>query len=296
MKRTMILFAFATLALCAWPKKQLNITILLDLSERLDTGKYHPDQYLEDIEAVKSIVEEFKAYNKLDAKTGFLFVKGKIQVLAEPSDAVMNKLLKPMRIDLKGKPPEKKAALAKMDSTYDSCLHAIYQHAIETGRADKWPGSDIYGFFEPQAGGRPAKIIQDSCIRDTAVYRNILIILTDGYIWHKDNKHQQGNRYTYLLSDNIDTYRQVVRSSKTGGLNALQTKIDKDNFGLIVPTGSNLSNLEVRVLEINHEKKAYPEDRMILEEVICKWFKEMKVDVADSTKWQIREAMSKPVK
>ena len=63
---------------------------------------------------------------------------------------------------------------------YSKNLENIYQETIETSA---WEGSDIWRFFKDD--------VKDFCIEKDTTYRNILIILTDGYLYHKQSVLQQ---------------------------------------------------------------------------------------------------------
>ncbi|MDR0733272.1 MAG: hypothetical protein LBF08_04335, partial [Dysgonamonadaceae bacterium] len=134
-------------------------------------------------------------------------------------------------------------------------LAEIYQQSIQTSN---WEGSDIWHFFKND--------VKDYCIEKDPTYRNILIIFTDGYIYHKESVYSNANRYSYLLENNIRKFRTMD----------WKDKIDKDDFGLITEN-HDLNNLEVLVLEISAENNNNKIDEDILKYVIEKWFKEMSI-------------------
>lgn len=82
-------------------------------------------------------------------------------------------------------------------------------------------------------------------------YRNILIILTDGYIFHANNKVKQGNSYSYLLSQNID-----LPNTK------------------LIQCNEDLNELEVLFLETNPIK---PQHYDKMQDIIGLWLSEMGV-------------------
>jgi len=156
---------------------------------------------------------------------------------------------------------------------YNSCLRTIYQHAIETGRANNWPGSDIWGFFQSD--------VKRSIEQDTN-YRNILIILTDGYLYHAKTKDYKDptkpNQYAYLLSkDKLNNVGKYCNEPNW------ENKIKQDDFGLITKR-KDLQNLEILVLGIRKTGGLYTEE--ILTHVIGKWFDEM--GVKKQKKWEWR--------
>ena len=104
-----------------------------------------------------------------------------------------------------------------------------------------WIGSDIWGFFKKQ--------IDTYCIREDA--RNIIVILTDGYLFYAPNKIKDGDNYNYILP---------------------QTLMNP-NSGLIV-SRQGLENIEVLMLEINPYD---PKHQDKIESVLQNWLKDMGV-------------------
>lgn len=92
--------------------------------------------------------------------------------------------------------------------------------------------------------------------------------MTDGYIYHRDSKDQNGNRYAYLLEENILKFK--LRKNPNW-----EQELDKQDFGLITKR-NDLESLEVLVLEISPSPN-FKNDEDIIKAVLAKWFKEMKV-------------------
>jgi hypothetical protein len=237
--------------------KQLNITILTDLSDRIDPAQStdNPPHWERDIANVQYICELFK--QDVSAHGAFM-AKGKIRVIFEPTPNIANigTLAQRLVVDFANIPvKEKKAAYDKLTATFTETLTQIYKTSI---KAKKWDGSDIWRFFKNG--------VKQYCIDPDPAYRNILIILTDGYIYHSDSKMQTGNRYTYLLSANIAPFRSTPN---------WQQQIKNKGFGLIAPC-NGLSNLEVLVLDITPLPK-HNTDEDILRFVIGRWLQDMGV-------------------
>jgi hypothetical protein len=235
-------------------KKQMNIIILLDLSDRIDSTRYSatPEHYLRDIENIKTITKYFKS-----KMIPFIQAKGKIAVycLPPPDMPNINSIISELKFDLTRKnPAEKKVVQDTIIQLYTQNLTKIYK---QTNAANSWDGSDIWGFFKNDLR---------SCMVTDTIYRNILIIFTDGYIYHINSTHQQGNRFSYLLRSNIAPYCR----------NNYPQLIDQRDFGLI-KTCEDLSNLEILVLEISAQNPANQFDEDVLEYLWRKWFKEMNV-------------------
>lgn len=238
-------------------EKQLNISILLDLSDRINPQKHpaSPEHYERDAEIVKTVTEYFKKNMK---KLTAWKAKGKIRIFFSPAPAnpAINKTADKLNIDCsKLDNKGRKNVYDTITELFSQNIVEIYKQSIQTSN---WEGSDIWRFFKND--------VKDYCIEKDSIYRNILIIFTDGYIYHKESVYKNANRYSYLLENNIKKFRAMDWINK----------IDKDNFGLIAEN-HNLNNLEILVLEISAENRNNKIDEDILKYVIEKWFKEMDV-------------------
>lgn len=195
-------------------KKPLNISIYLDLSDRLER-EMTPSQKDRDIEIVNYMTEVVK--NHAVAQK-ILPSRDRIKVFfyPAPNDSKIALLSKDLEMDLsKAQPAEKKQMLLDFQEKFNSSLTKIYEATMQ----DKnWIGSDIWGFFKKQ--------VDTYCMREDA--RNIIVILTDGYLFYAPNKQKDGNNYSYILPQTLSN----------------------PNSGLIV-SRQGLENLEVLLLEVN---------------------------------------------
>lgn len=239
--------------------KQLNLTILLDLSDRINPilNPGHPSQREKDSTLIGYLVGYF--LQEMEAKGAYL-AKGKIQVLLYPAPAIpdIDEKVQKLNIDLsKMEVKKKKDVFETLQKTIASNVSEIYDAVIGQG---SWPGSDIWGFFKQD--------VNYLAISKDSNYRNLLVVFTDGYVYHEDSKETKGNRYSYILPKQLDQYK--LRSS-----NDWEDKIEKLDYGLICKR-SDLDNLEVLVLEVNHTGKN-KKDEYIIQKVLEKWFTEMRV-------------------
>lgn len=263
--------------------KQLNITFLLDLSDRIEPSKYPntPEHWQRDIAVIDEFVEIFK---KEMNKNGNLNMKGKMRVLFSPApkDESINEIAKALDVNTADmKPAEKKEVYKTIVENYQNGLKQIYDKTIST---KNYIGSDIWKFFKND--------VKDLAIdSDKNKYRNILVILTDGYVYHENSKIKEGNRLSYILS----------KTSKEMGLDGAdwKSKMKEIDFGLIAPT-KDLENLEVLVLEVNPSKYSSKYEEDIQKEVLSKWLTEMgvkkfeiyKTDIPQTTKKRIENFMN----
>ncbi|MGH1388308.1 hypothetical protein [Kordia sp.] len=235
--------------------QNLNISFLLDLSDRINPEKYpNPTmQYYErDVAYIQSVSEAFVTHLKNKKKHR---INDRIQLYFDPPprNQNINKLSKSLRFEVDRKNASEDL-LEVIQHSYKTKPKEIYELAIND---NAYVGSNMWRFFKNK--------IQDFCILKE--HRNILIILTDGYIYHKDTKIEEGNQTTYLTA-------QFIRNHKLNTKNWKQDIVDK-NFGFI-PAAKNLENLEILVLGINPDKKnPYEED--VIEEYWKDWLHDMKV-------------------
>jgi len=117
-------------------------------------------------------------------------------------------------------------------------------------------------------------------------HRNILIVLTDGYIYHEDKKIMEGNQSSYLVP-------QLVNRLKLNNKNWKETIENKENG--FISTGMDLSNLEVLVLGINPSK-----NNPYVEDVILKywsdWLSDMQVKKYEIETAELPSNMDKIIK
>lgn len=221
--------------------KPLNLSIYLDLSDRIkpdDNNLNALSQREKDI----AIVEYLANYMKDRAvKQKILPCKDKIKVFfyPTPNDSKIALLSEQLELDLSATPPaEKKKILTTFVDDFHEAMEQIYDSTIKTS---KWLGSDIWGFFN--------KPVDNYCIKDG--YRNVLVILTDGYIYHAQNKIQDGDAYSYVLPQTL-----------------------KNLNSSLIPHRKGLEDLEVLMLELNPNPTT---DQDKMEQVINDWLQNMEV-------------------
>ncbi|WP_292011041.1 hypothetical protein [Chryseobacterium sp.] len=234
--------------------KNLNVSILIDLSDRIDTIK-HPNgtmpYFQRDIEYIKAINKGFTDH--IQAKK-MIQLDDQMQIFfnPEPSSPQMNNLIKQLRISFKRN--DFKDSIDTIKKRYAAFSSEIYQSAIRDGN---YVGSDIWGFFSNK--------VKDYCIKDH--HRNILFILTDGYMYHDNSKFSQGTETSYLTSNLINSLGLTTSNYKS--------KIEKEKLGFI-KANDDLKNLEVIVLGINPEK-GNPFEEGVIRKYWEDWLKGMDV-------------------
>ena len=234
----------------------LNISFLLDLSDRISPYE-HPNSAMEyyqrDVAYIKSVSEAFDTH--LRAKRAKA-INDKIQLYfdPEPSNQNINTISSNLKYNINGNKNATLSILDEIKNNYATSPKAIYDLAIAD---NKYDGSDTWRFFKSK--------VNDYCIEEN--YRNILVVLTDGYIYHKNTKIKEDNLTTYLTPSFI---REVKLNNKNW-----EAKINDQQFGFI-PAAHDLSNLEILVLGINPDNKnPYEED--LIKKYWSDWFDAMKV-------------------
>ncbi|AZJ35539.1 hypothetical protein [Tenacibaculum singaporense] len=244
-------------------KENLNISIVLDLSDRINPKKYpEPSMefYQRDLGYIESVAKTFQ--NHIRGKRTNK-INDKIQLFVEPapSDSELNQKIATLKTQF-DKTNATKEEILKTAKKYIEICNNIYETAITD---DKYVGSDIRGFFKNK--------IQDYCVEEG--YKNVVVVLTDGYVYHKDNLTREQNRTSYLVP-------KTIRSFKLNKGN-WKEKFQSKDYGFL-PLHKNLQNVEVLVLGVNPDKKnPYEED--VIKEYWKKWLTEMNVK-----KFQIKRA------
>jgi len=218
--------------------RPLNLTVYLDLSDRLIRDNVTPSQVSNDTAIINYLFKLF-----LDASTKkMLQSKNHFQVFffPAPQQSNINSLAKALDLDLASiKPQDKKKEIIKFRDTFKDNITTIYNTTLES---KKWVGSDIWGFF---SNGK----VDSYSMRQG--YRNVLVILTDGYLYYAPNKMKHGNAYSYVLPQTLANPQSSLIVKRSG-----------------------LENLEVLMLEINPYT---PLQRDGLVKVLNDWFTAMGV-------------------
>lgn len=235
--------------------KNLNISLLLDLSDRIDTVKYHTpsmEQYERDAAYIEIVARAYVNHMR-QKRMGVLNDKIAVFFDPEPQNSDINKISQ----DLKFYITRNNATLEifdEIEKAYTEKPGKIYELALQDGN---YVGSDTWGFFRNK--------VKDYCIEEG--YGNILVIFTDGYMYHMNNKRKEGNKTSYLTPQDIKSF----------GLNKSnwQDLLEEKEFGFIPATGK-LNNLEVLVIGINPDPKN-PYEEEVIRKYWGDWFDKMEV-------------------
>ncbi|MFA6873730.1 MAG: hypothetical protein WCQ86_07105, partial [Bacteroidaceae bacterium] len=165
----------------------------------------------------------------------------KIFFYPAPAQPSISTIARSLEVDFqKLQPANKKKVLIKMKKKWQDNLALIYDQTLET---KSWVGSDIWGFFD--------RSVKDQCIKKSC--RNILVILTDGYLFYEGNKIEKvkgdSTFYSYILPKTL-----------------------KDSKSNLILSRNDLQELEVLLLEVNpYDQKDYSR----IESILSSWFNGM---------------------
>lgn len=236
--------------------KNLNLTILIDLSDRISFSKY-PEQPGKDKIIISTVVENFKSFL---ARKGVVNSEDKIKVIFYPTlnydlyQSVADSLnIDFSKLDLH----ERRNIFNQISATFNNNLSNLYSIA---SKAKYYEGSDLFNYFKHR--------VIDDCIIDDSNYINVLVILTDGYIYHKNSRYKLQNRYSYLIpeSEQVKYFRKM---------NNWEEIFVNNDYGLL-KLDNDLSKLNILVAEVNPISHS-PKDFDILKMYWSKWFEEQKV-------------------
>ncbi|WP_428740163.1 hypothetical protein [Tenacibaculum sp.] len=241
-------------------ENNLNISVLLDLSDRIEEPKIKEKDsaYLSSLS--KAFVEHVK-HKKL------ILLEDRMQLFfnPEPSDNKINEIAEKLKIVF-----TKETAKAQIDETVS--LYALKPSELydlaktDAQNSGEYPGSDIWKFFKYD--------VTDYCI--DACHRNILVILTDGYMYYDKTIMNVKNRASYLTPKSLNQLRLNKSNWKD--------EMEKKDLGFI-PATTNLNDLEVLIIGITSHNDENPYSQAIIEAYWGKWFNEMGVE-----KYKIKNA------
>ena len=238
-------------------ENNLNISFLLDLSDRISDEKY-PNSTMSytdrDLGYIETVSESF--INHIESKK-LVLMNDKIQLYFDPPplDATINKKSK----ELKRNFNRSNISKDQIDQTkidYKVLPKDIYTLAKKDGN---YVGSDIWRFFKDK--------VKRYCVEECN--RNILVIITDGYIYHEDTRLTEENRTSYLTPSMLRNFN--LTNSKWNNT------YDEKGFGFI-PATEGLGDLEVLVLGVvNHDKRRNPYGKDVIEKYWEDWLESMGV-------------------
>tara|TARA_R100000935_G_scaffold29362_1_gene49664 strand:- start:20579 stop:21520 length:942 start_codon:yes stop_codon:yes gene_type:complete len=229
----------------------LNISILLDLSDRIE----QPKSIEKDVAYLGSLAKAFT--NHIKTKK-LVLLEDRIQLFfnPEPSSSKINEIAENLKISFTKDTP--KELIDETQTLYQTEPIKLYEFAKTdaNGIKENYPGSDIWRFFKDNV----RDYSMDNC------HRNILVILTDGYMYYDKTEMKEGGRTSYLTPK----YLSKLNLKKSNWKEEMQ----KQDLGFI-PAAKDLQDLEVLVIGINSLNDDNPYTLDIIQEYWSQWFREM---------------------
>lgn len=145
-------------------------------------------------------------------------------------------------------------------------------------------GADVWSFLKNGVDDILIKNAEKITLYNKKLYRNrfrnIIILLTDGYIeaglYGKGGCSDEANQCYYLSQRRVDEFRKAFKRS---GESDMRSFFDRNNYGLIPVNNGNLGNVEILALEFYDRSltasgtpTVYPSDYDILKLFWEDWF------------------------
>jgi hypothetical protein len=239
-----------------------NITILLDLSDRVDSAK--TDQILRDTSLIKAVLMAFEEQVK---NHGYIYSKDKIQVLVAPQAGNSPINFNPhidIEEEIKNNPSKViRQTLPDKETQFLNEVKTIYAHH------QKFTGADIWTFFKNTPEQDLIKKSFSESSKDENVYHkfhNKLFILTDGYL-------------------NFDAPIQKIRKSDNTAMQMAKLRNDNnwsknfEKYKLAPINNRDFSGLEIMLLEIDPQN---PEINVNESDIIIKYWQQWFADMSNN--------------
>ncbi|MDE6271814.1 MAG: hypothetical protein K2M31_02265 [Muribaculaceae bacterium] len=221
----------------------LNLTIFVDLSDRIEKEKDKMIQAEKDRLIINALANGFI---EKQIKEGFQKSKDCFQVIFYPAPLESQTLADNLNLDLGSIVGPKKKDLNDFKSNYEVNVKSLYDKALNE---KDYFGSDIWGYFNKD---KVKDFYKDG-------YRNVLVILSDGYIYDANNKLNNGLQYSYILPQTL-----AVKDSE------------------LIPCEISNPNFELFFMECNPNPQT---DFPKMKSVLNNWFTHMginKIDIQDT--------------
>ncbi len=232
-------------------QNNLNISVLLDLSDRIEIDK----QIHKDSSYLASLSKAFVTHVKTK-KLLFLEDRLKLFFNPEPSNNKIHEIAQKLEVVFTRE--TSKSNIEETQTRYNQLPSVLYHLARSDAQKNKgYPGSDIWRFFKDH--------VKDYCVDNC--HRNILVILTDGYMYHHKTVMKHENKTSFLTPKSLSDLK--LRTPDW------EKNIKEKDLGFI-PATDNLEDLEVLVIGITSENKnPYAQD--IITTYWQNWFVKMGV-------------------
>ncbi|MBS4028339.1 MAG: hypothetical protein KGZ58_06845 [Ignavibacteriales bacterium] len=240
-------------------RTQYNLLVLLDLSDRV----LKPRQVAKDTAIINYLFD----FAVSDAKKN-LFVNSRnsfnIIVAPQNTDTVISnaiyRISSSLTIQLNNiSAVKRRTSLEKFKLIFFPALSELYSFALKNSN---FVGADIWSFFKNDLKG----MLQQTQNQNDSI-RNVLIVLTDGYLNFNSEIEKQREIEGFKTSYMERQFRNNPKWRK---------KFLTENHGLI-PIDEDFGSIEVLVLEINPLFPNQPSELDMIKTYWQQWFTEMKI-------------------
>jgi len=233
--------------------ERLNVTVAVDLSNRIDPDS-RPNQAVRDKAVVNAMLDVFHQTVKRK-----LFIASNdrlsVELIPQKGNPRAFGYLDRLSINMASVPvDQRRQSLDPLTADFRAYLDTLYAEAT---RIERYWGADLHRYFE--------QLRVDTAASSGAAVRNVLIVLTDGYVIAEDNMYRENCRTNYLNADVLDQFRE-----QPGWEEEFETR----DCGLI-PARRDLGNLEVLVIGLR--PRSHFNEGAILRRYWRKWMREMNV-------------------
>lgn len=230
-------------------QKQSNLMVMVDLSDRIKT----PEQQAKD----KALINGVLGCLEGEVKRKLMMMSAdqvNIKVAPQLTNPMTYDFMNKLAINFSDIPiAQKRRVLKPKIAETKAFVDTLYNRA---SNVQKFDGADIYRGINEMAS--LPQSIQGQNIR------NVLFIITDGYMIAETSMHKEGNRSNYIQ---MKPFRNKTDWEKM---------FDEKNFGFVPIKGKDFSNLEVCILGVN-PKPEFANEFDIIKKYYLKWFTEMGV-------------------
>lgn len=232
---------------------RLSATVAVDLSSRIDPDSL-PNQAIRDQAAVNAVLDVFRQTVKQK-----LYIASNdrlsVELIPQKDNPQAFGYLDRLTINMASTPvDERRQSLDSLTADFRAYLDTLYAEATEI---ERYWGADLHRYFE--------EFRVDTGASSSAPARNVLVVLTDGYVIAEDNMYREGCRSNYLNADILDQFREQSNWEK---------EFERRDCGLIPPR-HDLGNLEVLVIGLR--PRSHFNEGAILRRYWSKWMREMNV-------------------
>lgn len=239
--------------------RNLNITVFLDLSDRIDIDKYHlpvMEMYQRDIESIKTIASCFTTH--IENKRIRMW-NDNFQIVFDPLPDNSNAYSWSQACRVKFGRQTTEEDYKNFKNNLISNVENLYSSSVSS---EVFKGSDVFQFVEE---------VEDKNYISSD-HTNFLIIYTDGYMYYEGRDHKVENRTRGILPGR--TRKAFADRSEW------EQRFKTGDYGFI-PADVDLSGVKVMIVNVNPSENNGPTEFDLLEAYWLKWMTEMGVDEED---------------